>query len=74
MNPLAPALTTFLNPHFLGFLGLYCQTLVYLVFDGIICSSTEWNSSGSTFTHSFRTASKIGFILNSLSLASCSVS
>ena len=44
--PELPAQTRFLNPHFLGFLGLYCRILVLLVLQGIICSSTAWNSSG----------------------------
>ena len=43
--PDAPALTNTLNPHFMGFLGLYCRIPFLLVLAGVICLSIDITSS-----------------------------
>ena len=65
--PDAPALAIILNPHFTGFLGLYYCIPLLLVLAGMICSSIDITSSGSTFKQFGCTISSNGRTLNSLS-------
>ena len=65
--PNAPALAIILSPNFTGFLGLYYCIPLLLVLAGMICSSIDITSSGSTFKQFGCTISSNGRTLNSLS-------